>query len=230
MLEFGGAGLTLALHFVDRYYIDMDRVFIYWDNSNIWISAKGLAEHKDNLEIDARERLRIHFPNLYRLAAADRRVERAHAVGSIPPELRHLWYKMEGTGIHVTLLERGAISSHEQGVDATLQTKMLFDLAHYNGDPGIAVLLTGDGAGFYDGVGFYAAIELMHKKGWRIEVLSWSYSCNPSMQKWAEEHGLFISLDNYYENITFLERALPGRPVSEPRKQAPLDLATRPHF
>ena len=44
----------------------------------------------------------------------------------------------------------------------------------------------------------------------------------------AENVGLFIALDDYYENITFLEEPLPGRPVAEPRYAAPLDLEQDP--
>ena len=94
--------------------------------------------------------------------------------------------------------------------------------------PGIAVLLTGDGSGFADGVGFHADLERMHGKGWRIEVLSWRHSCNRRMREWTENVGRFIALDDYYESITFLEEPLPGRPVAEPRYAVPLDLEQDP--
>ena len=55
------------------------------------------------------------------------------------------------------------MEGREQGVDQALQTAMLRDGFDYNGDPGIIVMLTGDGAGFDDGVGFHADMERMHR-------------------------------------------------------------------
>ena len=66
----------------------------------------------------------------------------------------------------------GAIGGgREQGVDQALQTAMLRDLSDNNGDPGTAVLISGDGAGFDDGCGFHADLERMHRKGWKLK--SW---------------------------------------------------------
>ena len=204
----------------------MDKVFIYWDNSNIFISARGVAVEREGET--ARHRVRVDFRNLLMLARGGRDIERAIAVGSVPPELRHVWNRMENEGITIELLERGAIEGREQGVDQTLQTAMLRDALDYNGDPGIAVLLTGDGSGFIDGVGFHADLERMHRRGWRIEVLSWRHSCNRRMREWAEQNGTFVALDDFYENITFLGPAMPGDPIAEPRHVLPIDLGRHP--
>ena len=80
----------------------MDKVFVYWDNSNIFIGARAEAEEREGAA--ARYRVRIS------------------------------------------------------------QLQMLRDFADYNGDPGIVVLLTGDGQGFYDGAGFHADLERMHRR------------------------------------------------------------------
>ncbi len=64
----------------------MEAVFIYWDNSNVFISAKETAALREGE--DARSRVRIHFRHLLDLARAGRPVQHAVAVGSVPPELR----------------------------------------------------------------------------------------------------------------------------------------------
>ena len=202
-----------------------DKVFIYWDNSNIYISAREAASEREGG--DAYERARVHFRNMLTLAHANRPIGKAYAAGSVPPELRHVWYRMENEGVEVELLERGQGSGKEQGVDYAIQTRMLRDALDNNGDPGILVLLTGYGMGFYDGIGFHADIERMHRKGWRIEVLSWRHSCSVRMQEWVEQNGVFVALDDFYECITFLERPAPGRRVAEPRYAADVDLAAR---
>ena len=197
----------------------MDKVFIYWDDSNIFISAQQVAIDREGEAV--RSRVRIHFRNLLELARAGREIEHAVAVGSIPPELQHVWNRLENEGVTVHLLERGAMQGREQGVDQVLQTAMLRDGFDYNGEPGIAVLLTGDGAGFD------ADLERMRRRGWRIEVVSWRHSCNRRMREWAEENGQFIALDDFYDSVTFLERPAPGEPVAAPRYAVPVDLSRR---
>lgn len=202
-----------------------DKVFIYWDNSNIYISAQSVAEEREGL--GAKSRVRVDFKSLLRLAHADREIARAVAVGSIPPPLSHVWNSMENKGVEVKLQERGALGGGEQGVDSALQSEMLRDALDNNGNPGVVVLLTGDGSGFRQHTGFHADIERMYKRNWQIEVLSWNHSCNRHMQDWARENGVFVSLDDFYDSITFLERPLPGEPAAPSRHQLPLDLTKR---
>ncbi|MCY4113017.1 MAG: NYN domain-containing protein [Chloroflexi bacterium] len=205
----------------------MDRVFIYWDNSNIFHEAQRLAEERGEGP-DARYRVRINFDNILRLAHADRPLERAVAAGSIPPEMRHLWNRMEGAGVEVRLFDRGSPNRGEQDMpDRLLQLRMLEDALDYNGDPGIAVLLTGDGAGYLEGAGFHSTLERMHNRGWRIEVLSWAHSCNQRMRGWAEHNGVFVALDDFYDAITFMEPSQPGFELARARDSADLDLSQR---
>ena len=203
----------------------MEKVFVYWDNSNIFISARDVAVDREGHH--AYHRVRIDFRNVLKLARAGRHLEHAVAVGSIPPELRHDWNRLENEGVNVNLFERGALGGREQGVDQALQSAMLRDALDYNGDPGIAVMLTGDGAGYLDGVGFHADLDRMHSRGWGVEVISWRHSCNSRMRSWAERNGKFIALDDFYESVTFLERPLPGEPIGMPRYPVPLDLDRR---
>ncbi|MGR3914303.1 MAG: NYN domain-containing protein [Gammaproteobacteria bacterium] len=206
----------------------MNNVFIYWDNSNIFHEAPWLAEEREESP-DARRRVRIDFNNIYRLAHAGRKVERAYVAGSVPPAMRQLWIRLENKGIKVELFDRIERGHGEQEVpDRFLQLHMLEDALDFNGDPGIAVLLTGDGAGYLEGSGFHRTLERMHKKGWQIEILSWENSCNPRMKRWAEQNGKFIALDDFYEAITFLEPSNPGSTPMQARNAAKLDLTKRP--
>ena len=206
----------------------MNSVFIYWDNSNIFHEAQRLAEARSE-GADARYRVRINFDNILRLAHADRPLEKAFAAGSVPPEMRQLWNRMESNGVAVQLFDRGNTERSEQEVpDRVLQLRMLEDALDYNGDPGIVVLLTGDGAGYLEGSGFHSTLERMHKRGWRVEILSWAHSCNQRMRRWAEENGVFIALDDFYEAITFMEPSRPGFELAPARDSAELDLLRRP--
>ena len=135
---------------------------------------------------------------------------------------------MEAQGIEVSLFDRGEAHWGEQDMpDRVLQLRMLEDALDYNGDPGIAILLSGDGAGYLEGAGFHRTLERMHRGGWRIEILSWANSCNQRMRSCAHENGVFVALDDFYEAITFMEPSRPGYELAAPRDPAPPDLSRR---
>ena len=186
----------------------MGNVFIYWDNSNIFHSAQEVAELR-NGESDAYYRLRIHFSNMYRLAAANRTVKKAFAAGSIPPDMISLWNRLEGQGVDVDKFTRGGTDRSEQEVpDTRLQNAMFHDAIAHKDEPGVITLLTGDGSGYDRGLGFHKTLEHIHALafGWKIELLSWNHTCNQRMKSWVEANGTYVSLDDYYESVTYLKR------------------------
>jgi len=187
------------------------QVHIFWDNSNIFIGAKSVAQEREHWSTD--KTIRINFETLYKLAAADRTVVSAVCIGSVPPELETVWDRIEKMGVTVECLERGRASGKEQGVDQSLQVHMLRSLADA-AKPSVAVLLTGDGKGYCDGVGFHADLERMAKKNWGIEVISWDKCCNGRLKSWASKEGIYIKLEDYYDAVTFLEGSRQPKPLS----------------
>ena len=200
----------------------MESVFIYWDNSNIFHEAQRVAGQEENAP-DVRYRVRIHFDNMLRLAHADRPIERALAIGSVPPEMRQLWNRLENGGVKVESFD----CADEPMPNSLLQLRMLENALDYIDDPSIAVLLTGYGAGYTEGGSFHRTLDRMRRKGWRVEILSWSHSCNRRMRRWAEENGAFISLDDFYRSITYLEPSRPGFEFAMPRYEETVDLSRR---
>jgi hypothetical protein len=204
-------------------------VHIYLDNSNVFLSAKNIA--RDFEGINAKQQVRLQFSNVVDLALAGRPYASATVVGSVPPGEREVWDRLaQATGVQPELYERGSLSGTEQGVDQCLQVHMLRAIEDYK-QPQIAVLMTGDGAGYDDGVGFHADLERMHAAGWAIEVISWRKSCKRTLREWATQVGVFIALDDYYDQVTFLEGHrvvkpldLSKRALASPRK-SPAELA-----
>jgi hypothetical protein len=192
-------------------------VYIFWDNSNLYIPAQFVCASKDGL-LHSRS-IRLHFSNLYNLAHAGRPVKKSVAVGSVPPEQQALWTSLEqNTGIKIKLYKRGGISGREEGVDENLQADMQRALIDET-EPQIAVLLTGDGAGYQDGKGFHVEMERMYKKGWGIEVLSWDRSCSGQLKAWAQQVGVFVRLDDYYEAVTFLDGTRKAKALNLTRRK-----------
>lgn len=198
------------------------KVHIFLDNSNIFISAQDEAKKKEGG--GAKAKIRLQFDNLIKLALAGRPLGSAFVVGSIPPDQQDVWDRLEkATGVKPELYERGEFSGGEQGIDQCLQVHMLRAVSD-NPDPQIAVLLTGDGAGYDDKIGFHADLERMYAAGWGVEVLSWQTHCKKGLREWANKNGIFISLDAYYDSITFIEGGrfsnslnLSSRPVATTR-------------
>ena len=187
------------------------KVYVFIDNSNVFISAKEAAEKREGNS--ARFEVRLNFENLARLAISGRQIGKVAVVGSIPPPDKTMWSRLEAAmGIAPELYEHGSLSGGEQGLDQCLQVHMLRAISD-NAEPQIAVLMTGDGAGYDDGVGFYADLERMHAAGWGIEVISWRRNCKRTLREWAEKAGTFIALDDYYDSITFLEGGRASVPI-----------------
>ena len=197
-------------------------VLLFIDNSNIFISAQNVAARREGL--DARLAVRLAFENIVTLAANGRPVAGIFVVGSVPPEERDIWLRMESIyGVKPELYERGSDSNKEQGLDQCLQVHMLRASTDFP-EPQIAVLMSGDGAGYDDRKGFHADLERLHQAGWGIEVMNWKVSCGVTLRNWATRNGVYIDLEDHYESVTFLNRFEERRG----RRVAPLSLKQRP--
>ena len=108
----------------DAVFTAMAYVYVYWDDSNIFISAKSVGAEQEGDEV--RSRVRVHFSNLMKLAGANREVKWVMAAGSIPPELKQLWTKMEEEGVSMQLFDRHG-GGEQQTPDIMLQLGMLSD-------------------------------------------------------------------------------------------------------
>jgi NYN domain len=200
----------------------ISKVHLFIDNSNIFISAQDEARKREGNA--ARLRVRLQFDNLIKLALVGRALGSAFVVGSIPPDQQEVWDRLEqATGVKPELYERGQFTGGEQGLDQCLQVHMLRAVSDHP-DPQVAVLMTGDGAGYDDNIGFHADLERMHAAGWGVEVVSWRTHCKRGLREWATNNGAFVALDEYYDSVTFQEGGrfsnaidLSTRPLSTPR-------------
>ena len=142
--------------------------------------------------------------------------------------MRQLWNRLENAGVEAKLFDHGGSERTDQAMpDSILHLRMLEDGLDNNGNPGTVVLLTGDGAGYLEGTGFHSTLERMQRRGWRVEILSWAHSCNQRMRQWAEDNGVFVALDDFYEAVTYVEPSRPGFELSQGRGSVPLDLSRR---
>lgn len=182
-------------------------IYVYWDYSNIYIEAQHIAQEKEATKYgeDVGFRVRLDFKNLMQLVRKDRKVRKAVAAGSVPPEMRDVWRQLQQEGVQTEIIDRSRMGGAEHNLpDMMLQWQMLYDLANAD-QPATVILLTGDGAGWDLGRGFLPTLRSMKRKGWSVELYSWERSCNQRLKEWVCSNGQFIQLDEYYLNITYIK-------------------------
>jgi uncharacterized LabA/DUF88 family protein len=206
--------------------MDETAVHLFWDNSNLFARMQDTCDdRKDGTGLEAGRRLdaRLNFRNIFEFARAERTVEKAVAVGSVPPGLMALWEKLGKVGMIVGLQERGAESGKEQAVDEALALEMLTSLVDRE-QPAVAVLLSGDG-------GFRPYVDRLLKKGWGVEVCCFSKGFSSKLTRIATGsggRGKYVRLDPWYFQLTYLQQLrIDGIPELT-RPSEPLDLRGRP--
>jgi hypothetical protein len=202
--------------------MDDGTVHIFWDHSNVFARMQDTCDDRNGGGLEPGQRLaaRISFPRLFQFAACGRTVEKAVAVGSIPPDLVALWERLGKVGMIIDLQERGAQSGKEQAVDEALELQMMKSLWDRRESPAVAVLLSGDG-------GFKETLGRMLDGGWGVEVLSFSTGFSPKLQQIAHGsggRGKYVKLDPWYKQLVYLQD-FDGPLI---RETDPLDLKGRP--
>jgi hypothetical protein len=184
-------------------------ICLYVDNSNIFIEGQRVAS---KFVGESRADFRIYFPNFVRLALGGRAVKEVVWGGSVPPPKDEVWDYLRSMDIEPDLLPRAG-GEHET-VDHLIQLRMHRHVRKYRERAGTIVLATGDGKGYQSEEGFLYDIEGFVKDGWALEVLSWEHSCHTKLRDFAKAHGKFISLDSYYNQITFIRRGRIVQPLT----------------
>jgi hypothetical protein len=185
-------------------------MYIFWDNSNIHYA--GLNQVRPIIEPNAQKELyRTYFAGLLQLVAGNRQVDDIFFAGSVPPKNDALWNSVREMGIRPSLLPRSADEGEADTTDHVLQLALL-RLAFDHPVPSTIAILTGDGAGIYDGQGFLADAKRLHQKGWQFEVFSWDMVCNNKLRSFAQTSGRYVKLEDYYYNITFIKHNREPKP------------------
>lgn len=85
-------------------------VHVFWDHSNLFARAQDACDDRQGGGREPGHRLdaRLHFKKVLDFASAGRSIEKAVAVGSIPPGLATLWERLRDAKVKVDLQERGA--------------------------------------------------------------------------------------------------------------------------
>jgi len=186
-----------------------DNVHIFWDNTNIFLSAIDTAyEFEPQMP---RVGIRVYWKHLYQLVAKNREAVTKVIAGSVPPQAADLWAYAEQLGFNTTLLQRvenGYGIQREQTVDEMLHLRIANTLLRYR-TPETMILLSGDGRESKTGTSFPGQLRFALELGWNVEVYSWRVSLN--LTKFGQLMADFPSLvkifllDDYYFSLTFVK-------------------------
>jgi hypothetical protein len=148
-----------------------DMVYVFIDNSNIWIEGKfAVAEVEGIGMYDAIRRhrclqeLQIDYGQLLSTILSDRPLG-GHPVivGSRPPPNDSLWHKCRQYGFEVKVFDRN-VDNKEKKVDMQLGTAVLCNV--FQNVPATIVLVAGDGD-------YSPVIDEAQGRNWMIEVWFW---------------------------------------------------------
>ena len=194
----------LASQAVKRSVSSEPGIWIYVDNSNIWIEAKKLTSKIKKLRTKEDFRARIDTGKLTDVVAKGRRVEQGFLYGSEPPPIDKVWEKIEEQGWKVDTKERHILSGKEKKVD----TQLAVDVTEracttLENKRSTIVLITGD-ADLKP-----AVMKVLEYDGWKVEVYMWKHAISrelkdlSSVKSSVSDRVTVYFLDEYLETVTF---------------------------
>lgn len=184
----------------------MTNAHVFIDNSNIISGAQDAARTLEGAPWPA---VRIDWKNFFSVVEGNYSAVTRVFAGSLPPGNEALWQYARDFGYNTSLLKRVAADDgriREQAVDEVLHAKIAGAILDFD-PPQVLVLVTGDGRDGEFGTSFLKQAERAIKRGWNVDVLSWSALLSENYRRLEESHAdsvQVIELDDFYHSITFL--------------------------
>ena len=191
---------------------DNEHVFIFVDDSNVWIEAKKLAANKLNLKSVEDPRLRMDIGKITDVVAKNRKVAWGTLYGSEPPALDSVWHKINERGWKVVVTQRSTLTGKEKQVDQQIVsdiTALIFGCIVR----GKIVIMSGD-------ADMIPAIKRSLQNQWSIEIWTWKNSVSNSLSELAKDNQELMSiniLDSRLEEVTFTNFKFRGKNISNTR-------------
>ena len=184
---------------VEPFLSSDEHVFIYVDDSNMWIEAKKLAAKQLNLKCVEDPRLRLDIGRVADVVANGRELAWGVLYGSEPPPIDTVWKKIRERGWKVITSKRSRFTNKEKQVDH----KMVTDITALVSDGGVAdgkiIIVSGD-------ADVIPAIKEGLAKKWSFEIWMWESGISKALKDLAEENPELLTifpLDSHLQDISF---------------------------
>ena len=186
-------------------------IWIYVDNSNIWIGAKYLASKVKGFQSSQDHRVRISIGNLTDVVSKSREVRQGTLYGSEPPKIDSVWEKIREHEHWVVKTKKKSFITHkEKEVDAQL----LVDVTEVacttpRHERSTIVLITGD-------ADMCPAVEkIMEYEGWKVEIYMWKNRLSNRLKALSKKSADVICepFDHHMMDVVFTNTKFPNTKV-----------------
>lgn len=186
-------------------------LFVYVDNSNVWIEGMRVSAVRRGLAADIHAAMNDHvtdhswsydFGKLYEaICPSTAQIGRSSLFGSRPPKNDSLWEMARKEGFEVTVFDRN-FANKEKEVDVAMATQIVEDSFLYmkadRGDR--VVLLSGDRD-------YLPTLKSLHSRGIQSTVVFWKHAMSHDLRDYADDH---FELDGIFDHIS--RRSSPSTP------------------
>ncbi len=167
-------------------------VYVFVDNSNLWIEGKKVSGRSRNPEVPSNYNYRIEYGKLLNHIIGTRQLADVPKLyGSEPPPNDSVWKMIQSKGFDVKVFKRN-IFNKEKGVDMKMGmdiTKLILRV----GPPSIVAIVAGD-------ADFVPVVEEAQQAGWEVEIWYWSNAAGDLKRKTGV---VFKSLNQAVNKIGF---------------------------
>ena len=175
------------------------KVWIYVDDSNLWISGKKAYAEAHKLSTSEDPRARFDIGQLNEVVAEGREVGGRTLYGSKPPPVDTVWAKVEEQGWNVDIKKKSYHTGKEKQVDSQLITDVASVVNRKK--IGTVIIVAGD-------VDYKPPIEEALVRGWNVEVWSWEKALSADIRDHKRRgKGLRVEyLNRHIHQIMFVNR------------------------
>lgn len=178
-------------------------LFVYVDNSNIWIEGMRVSAVRKGLAASAADAMEKHitdqtwsydFGKLYEAICPDTaQIGRSALFGSRPPPNDSLWDMARDQGFEVTTFDR-SYNNTEKEVDVAISTLLMEDSYEHmkpaRGDR--AVLISGDRD-------YSPTVRSLARRGLPTTVVFWEHATARSLREVADD---YVALDSLFDHLS----------------------------
>lgn len=200
--RFKGAIYTCPVCF--RPKVESSPIWIFADNSNIWIGAMKHAAVANKFRCEQDHRVRIDYHELPQIVSQGREVRKATLYGSVPPPVDTFWERVKRYDWDVKTKVRSVVTGKEKEVDAQIVADVTEVVCSSSQPQGTIIIISGDRD-------MQPAVEKTLEHGWRIEMYIWknATSLRNHLDSYNKKYPDMVSckfIDDLEERVTFLNR------------------------
>ena len=175
-------------------------VWIFVNDSNIWIEAKKLQSKQKMFKTSEDHRVRMDMGKLADVLAKQRPIIEGNLYGSEPPSIDTVWKRIHEQGWNVHTTQRTSRGKEKQTTTTLVADIVALAETTVPERRSSIILVTGDAS-------IIPAIEkIVEIEGWSVEIYMWSHATSKQFHKLHSKYGSRVtvsSLDPYLNDITF---------------------------